>query len=782
MTHRNSSGLRLTSLIAFVFLFSLNPAQAENKAAVSEVVKFKAAGANEDKIVALIKSKNLNYGLVSAEVISLHERGIPDSVLSAMLDSGKNIVAPVNALQPSAHVRPQVAPPPKTVSSPPAAPPAGIAFRGTPIKQIPNSNTPSVRGVLAAPGNAASQSSGSILTTLVRPHLSSTVPSGPNQESDSERAEVGNSVASSPDEGLNGGRPSLPEIPTAPVASALPNPDEVVRPTTDERPRAPLATATNTSESLSSPGAARKANTYHFPNNILSKTGPHGWIDWVYLVVGIISLFFGLVLGIRLLLVYLFHRAFERSIKLIFSKTKHGLLTERTPFIRWFYPNLERLKFRCPVCNTLNTSTSIVCTKDHVILLGDHLSKKKLRHLLNLLRFVLVSAFTALIYRHMVWPLNITVSLFLGLFFASFIRKYNPLLWSLGAGYIVGVTFNGAGTLLRKPAVTDEVVYGWAAVFFLCALPILMIGFTWRLKLERADPVRWPYIYAAIAVVAAAALWAAQEILNLWLAWKLSEESKTSPLIGAVFLAASAVMTLLVLATQQSARATLPPVGPFFTVKFSLAERQFVLLKLSRPSGINGIERTRYSILEALYHVSNMVRRAEIEFFNHVIVPHINRTVAAFVTGVDFACVAAVKFKLHIEFLCQFFYRAHCVAAKWTFAAIVPPMRVIVIPFVFGLARSAVSKRTSGNIAKHLTAGTLFYAGWWYPALTTFIALMASAVVYAAVGALSLGVPFSRFLGQILGGAVAIGARAAMWWVVGAFCFTVVGIWYGPYH
>ena len=80
-----------TALVIVWFPFSL---RGENAAAVDEVLRLKDSGVPEETMLVFVRSGNLNYDLSAERVIVLQEQGLPQSVLNAMLESGKAGGAP----------------------------------------------------------------------------------------------------------------------------------------------------------------------------------------------------------------------------------------------------------------------------------------------------------------------------------------------------------------------------------------------------------------------------------------------------------------------------------------------------------------------------------------------------------------------------------------------------------------------------------------------------------------------------------------------------------------
>ncbi len=93
--------MRYVSLLIITLFAVASGAQAENRAAVNEVLKLKGAGLDEETIVAFVKNKNLNYDLSADDAIRLRDQGLSSSVLNAMLASGKDVSTPTTTLPPS---------------------------------------------------------------------------------------------------------------------------------------------------------------------------------------------------------------------------------------------------------------------------------------------------------------------------------------------------------------------------------------------------------------------------------------------------------------------------------------------------------------------------------------------------------------------------------------------------------------------------------------------------------------------------------------------------------
>jgi len=127
---KTSKLLRFVSLLAVVSFCAICTIQAENSAAVADVLKLKTAGVTEETIVAFIQGKNLNYDLSADNILTLKDKGISPAVLNAMLASGAPSTPP--PLDPKL-IAPQGPTPPPQSPSPaptpaltpgPTAPPA----------------------------------------------------------------------------------------------------------------------------------------------------------------------------------------------------------------------------------------------------------------------------------------------------------------------------------------------------------------------------------------------------------------------------------------------------------------------------------------------------------------------------------------------------------------------------------------------------------------------------------------------------------------------------------
>ena len=121
--------IQKVSLLAAASWCAVASVQAENVAAVGEVLKLRSAGMSEDTIVAFIQSRNENYDLSADAMLRLRDQGVSASVLNAMLSSGKAPSAPTAAVSPAQIVAPapQVAAPTTTMSQPAAAAPAAVS-------------------------------------------------------------------------------------------------------------------------------------------------------------------------------------------------------------------------------------------------------------------------------------------------------------------------------------------------------------------------------------------------------------------------------------------------------------------------------------------------------------------------------------------------------------------------------------------------------------------------------------------------------------------------------
>jgi hypothetical protein len=107
---------RKIGLIALTLWGATACVQAENTAAVNEVLKLKDAAVNDETIVAYIQNKNVNYDLSADGIVKLRSQGVSSPVLNAMLSSGQGaaVAGPAPAApQPAAAV-----PQPQPVSIP----------------------------------------------------------------------------------------------------------------------------------------------------------------------------------------------------------------------------------------------------------------------------------------------------------------------------------------------------------------------------------------------------------------------------------------------------------------------------------------------------------------------------------------------------------------------------------------------------------------------------------------------------------------------------------------
>ena len=76
-------------ILLLTSLWAAPGVQAENTAALNEVLKLKSAGMNEDTILAFVQSRNINYDLTVDTILRLREQGVSSAVLNAMLGSGR---------------------------------------------------------------------------------------------------------------------------------------------------------------------------------------------------------------------------------------------------------------------------------------------------------------------------------------------------------------------------------------------------------------------------------------------------------------------------------------------------------------------------------------------------------------------------------------------------------------------------------------------------------------------------------------------------------------------
>ena len=126
---------RYASILTLVSCCMLPSAQAENAAAVNEVLKLKNAGVAEDTIVTFIQGQNINYNLSADNILSLREQGVPAAVLNAMLAGGKATEAPVALAPQFASPPPQPGgTQPAQISGLPQPPPAAqVASAAQPV-------------------------------------------------------------------------------------------------------------------------------------------------------------------------------------------------------------------------------------------------------------------------------------------------------------------------------------------------------------------------------------------------------------------------------------------------------------------------------------------------------------------------------------------------------------------------------------------------------------------------------------------------------------------------
>jgi hypothetical protein len=115
---------RYASLLTLAWCCTLGRVQAENAAAVNEVLKLKNAGVSEDTIVTFIQGKNINYDLSADNILALRNQGVTSAILNAMLASSQAPTAPLApAPQPGAPQPPPVSMQPQQVTVlPPPSP------------------------------------------------------------------------------------------------------------------------------------------------------------------------------------------------------------------------------------------------------------------------------------------------------------------------------------------------------------------------------------------------------------------------------------------------------------------------------------------------------------------------------------------------------------------------------------------------------------------------------------------------------------------------------------
>jgi hypothetical protein len=86
------------------------PLQAEDAAAVNEVLRLKDAGLAEETIVVFIRGQNKNYDLSADNIIALRQQGVSVAVVNAMLASGQAAAPPPPASEPVYAPQPEPAP------------------------------------------------------------------------------------------------------------------------------------------------------------------------------------------------------------------------------------------------------------------------------------------------------------------------------------------------------------------------------------------------------------------------------------------------------------------------------------------------------------------------------------------------------------------------------------------------------------------------------------------------------------------------------------------------
>jgi hypothetical protein len=69
---------------------------------VPDVLKLSQANISEDTIIAYVQASDRSYGGMSAsEIVYLHEQGVSDSIVNAMLNQGKQMAAAAQTTQPA---------------------------------------------------------------------------------------------------------------------------------------------------------------------------------------------------------------------------------------------------------------------------------------------------------------------------------------------------------------------------------------------------------------------------------------------------------------------------------------------------------------------------------------------------------------------------------------------------------------------------------------------------------------------------------------------------------
>lgn len=119
-THRVVFLTRIMALVcALMALFQT--VQAGNTAAIADVLKLKNTGLGDDIILSFIQKRNLDYALLTDDIVSLKQQGVSSEVINAMLASGKGTApfAPTAPMAPMAPTAPAASFAPTVVQSAP---------------------------------------------------------------------------------------------------------------------------------------------------------------------------------------------------------------------------------------------------------------------------------------------------------------------------------------------------------------------------------------------------------------------------------------------------------------------------------------------------------------------------------------------------------------------------------------------------------------------------------------------------------------------------------------
>lgn len=103
---------------------------AANLSAVNEVTKLKNAGVSDNVITNYIQSKSFNFDLSADDIVALHQQGLSQPVINAMLASGRSAAAPVvPAPVPAAPTPPSFAPAPASAAPATLSPDAAYFYQ-----------------------------------------------------------------------------------------------------------------------------------------------------------------------------------------------------------------------------------------------------------------------------------------------------------------------------------------------------------------------------------------------------------------------------------------------------------------------------------------------------------------------------------------------------------------------------------------------------------------------------------------------------------------------------